>query len=201
MENKKTYAPLSFLYFIFAMQVLLQWAIFQGLFAGDTNLLNGLTGLICFPIYILGAKMLSDSGDHYSANTFIIYGTLFGGVFGVCGIASYFDARLALGLDPTFMAIPMLVSGVIILPSLPTTLYLPWTECLTWVLVTLWILLGGLTYYIYSYWLFALNTYLALIVGLLVLYMGASELLKSLGMPGLPAGKPLRKLPEYPSEQ
>lgn len=78
--------------------------------------------------------MLSDSGDHYSFNTFIIYGTLFGGVFGIN-------------------------------------------------------------------WLFALNTCLALIVGLLVLYMGASELLKSLGMPGLPAGKPFRKLPEYPSGQ
>lgn len=37
MENKKPCAPLGFLYFIFAMQVLLQWAVFQGLFAGDSN--------------------------------------------------------------------------------------------------------------------------------------------------------------------
>ena len=200
MEQKK-YNPTGFIAFIFSTQMLLSWFSMQGIFIGDSTLFNGLYSLVCFPLYLIAAKAYAESGDHFSANLYNLFGGVFGGGLGVIYVAQFFDGRFGFGLEMNFVGTLTLLGAIVLLPLMLPSLYLPWTEFATWFLLDIWMFMMGIMGFVgesAGYTLYSISLPILLIVGALLMYMSVSELLKSCGMKGLPVGRPLMKFPEYP---
>ena len=199
-ENKVSIGnPSGFLLYVFAMQVFLYCGIVWGLFSGDTYLLYGVVSLVCFPIYVIGGIMLCKRNGPYEAyigNLYIMFGTLFAGIMGVAYVAYFLDGIFGWGLEPTFLGVPMIVGGVVLIPAMIPYRFAPWVEFTVWSIVVIWIVTGGIGFYMGGYFLFVVNMWLALISGIGVTYLCMNEFLKMVGTKGLPMGKPIFKFPE-----
>lgn len=195
-EEKKIGTPLGACYFILSVQVLLSWAIYQGIFTADVYLLYGLFSLVAFIIYIGGGVIMLMRNEDYFGGLFILFGALFGGMYGLAYIAYFFAGIFGWALDATILGIPMFLSGIVIIPSLLEFRYGGWFEFTIWILMVIWLITGGIEYFVGGQILFTVNKYLALISGLGVTYFTISEFMIEVGLKPLPMGKPLFKYPE-----
>lgn len=196
-EEKQPYSnPTPFLLYIFTAQTLVFWGIYQGLFTGDTTLLYGLISLACFPVYVIGGLMLCRNGDGYSGSLYILFGTLFGGMYGLGNLAYFLGGLFGWNLDYTILGVPMLLSFLVVIPTMVPYRFAPWTEFVAWSVVMLWLLCCSLEYFIGGTLLFTLNKWLSLASGVLLAYQCAHTFLLACGAKGLPVGKPLFRYPE-----
>ena len=191
-ENKKTFLsnPGGWLSFIFGMSVLVTWATFQGLFQREVYLLSGCMMLATFPLYIVGAGVYAKIGEALISSMYYIFGTLFGGIFGLSYIALFFGYLKEWNLDETVLALPMIIGGIFILPSVMSLRHYAIVPFITYLIVAIWLIVGGLSMFgIGGYFLYLINTYCALVVGVLVIYLGMGEVQASAGLKEFPIGK------------
>ncbi len=194
-ENKIG-TPLGACYFVFSLQVLWVWAIYQGIFKADTYLLYGLASLVAMVIYIRGGEIMLKRNEEYMGNLFILFGGIFGGFYGLSYIAYFFAGVKGWELEYAFLAIPLILSGIVILPSLLEFRYGGWFEFVIWMLIDVWLITSGAELFAGGYVLYLVNKYLSLVCGLGLAYFTISELGRELGKAPLPMGKPMFKYPE-----
>jgi hypothetical protein len=193
MDSKTTINPSACLCWIFASEVLVLAAIYFGLLEGDTYLLYGLLMLGVSPGYFVGSKMLAADGQDYLANLWLLFGCLFGTIFGLCYIAYFFAGVNGWDLNGTILGIPTFLSGVFLIFSMvPSRFYTSKVEFLLWTITAIWLMTLGLEYFIGGDLLYQFNAVCAIVVGVGASYVGIHELLKTCGS-GLPVGKPFFK--------
>ncbi|NMM61698.1 hypothetical protein HBE96_03130 [Clostridium sp. P21] len=185
--------PAPTMLFIFTMITMMFWAQYMGIVKPEAQLLLGLFQLGCFPAYLIGGITFLKKGDSISGNTYLIFATIFGGLSGFgntgIGIASF----LGWPVDTTMLSIPILWSGIIVIPILICIRY---ADALTFVVFTcgsLLLILSGLVgLSVFPTTINPLITILCFIVAVGGLYISIATIC-SFGGVFLPLGKPLFK--------
>ncbi|MEG0377540.1 MAG: hypothetical protein RR614_03585 [Eubacterium sp.] len=190
--TKQTATPMSALLFMFSTSCFILWGLYQGIFSGEIRLLYGLIALAMYPVYMIGGIWLLRKNESYSANLFFIFGVLFTGMMAFSNIAMFFSDQFGWGYDRSILAIPLLISGIGVTPSMIPYRFAPAIPFLTWSIACIWLMTSALEMLGVPA-LMLVNQILAFVVGAGVLYMMIDELLKSIGEKGLPLGKPLFK--------
>lgn len=190
MQEKQTFSdPTSYLLYAFTVDTFLFWGIYQGLFTGDTTLLFALVKLACLPVYLFGGVIYCRRGNGYAGALYILFGTLYSGMLGLCNLAYFLGGLFGWELSQTILGVPVLLSFFVLVPSMIPAHDVPWVEFVTWRIVMVWLLCCGLEYTTGSEALHQANTWLSLVSGLFLLYLCASAFLLSCTGKGLPAGR------------
>lgn len=196
MEKCNEWAdPSATLLFLFSISSFATFGMYAEMFQGDAALFIGMLMLVSFPVYMLGGYMFARNGDTYSANIWLIFGFIFGGLMGMGNMLLSAGNLLGTDMPVTMYAVPLIVVGI---GSGVHVLYFVYGDSipfLTWFLAHCWCITSGIEYIWPIRAVVLTNTALSLIVGIGTGYMMASELLVSIGRKPFPMGRPLMRQP------
>ena len=195
MENDKKigFNPTAGGIFFFAGNCLIFFCILKGLFPGDARLIAGICALTGLPFFILAAKEHGSQGNSYLANIFILFGGLFCGEFALNYLLGYFGSIYGWTFDSTVLVVPLLISAVLMLPTMIPGRFLPVVPFLIWLFIYCWLPIIALLYILpNSLFLYYLNIWMALISGCGATYLALVEMMSTVGVK-MPQGKPLFK--------
>ena len=160
--------PGGALLFIFSMEVISFWATYLGSFGEGTYLILGCLMLAVYPVYLIGAVLYYKRDDAYMGNCYLIFGSLFGGIFGLVYIALHFGMLFNWNMNISILALPMFWGSLAVFAMLKT--------------YGLELLAVGMPF------IYTIDQWLSLIVGIGTAYLFINDLLVSGGSKGLPMG-------------
>ena len=187
--------------FMFATIMWFFTFMYLGVFQGDNYLMYSVIFAVSLLFWIKAANMYYATGDTYDAlnvHYYMAFGILFGGMAGFGFLALYLGYVFpALAQDEAIMGIFYLIGGVFLLPTIPSLFYMDKVSCITYLIATIWLLVGGIWYFnMNSAFLDSVNIYCCTAMTLGIIWMMIDEVAKMCCGKGVPMGKPFKKYPD-----
>jgi len=189
--ERKVINPGAFCTFVFAVILWICSFDYLGVFTGDNYLVYSAIDLVGFISWLIGAKYYYEADNAIMGHFYMVFGIMFGGFLGSTYLVFYISHIFpSLVMDTRILGVIYLVGGIFVIPTLPAFLYVDKVNLITWTACTLWLLVGGISYFAYSYLVYILSLVFCLISTVGVTYMMLSEATEMCYGKGLPMGKP-----------
>ena len=181
--------PGGALLFIFSMEVISFWATYLGSFGEGTYLILGCLMLAVYPVYLIGAVLYYKRDDAYMGNCYLIFGSLFGGIFGLVYIALHFGMLFNWNMNISILSLPMFWGSLAVFAMLKPMLGGPALPLFIYTVAAVWLMTYGLELLAVGMpFIYTIDQWLSLIVGIGTAYLFINDLLVSGGSKGLPMG-------------